>query len=197
MITTYLHGSAKFAFARSCRALYHRLRPVILQFNVEYQNSNLLGLAAKVDDVGLTELLLHHGANVNAFFRGKTPVMRAIKYSSSAVLKILLESPGQDINVQNRQQRGALWSAITYKSCSTLRRVLEKPDCKVDLRHQYGQTALHLAVWWGRIGLAQLLLSKGSDPYADDDSGSSPWAWACRFNRPSMKAVFLKEQQYV
>jgi ankyrin repeat protein len=111
---------------------------VVIQFNIEYQNSNLLGLAAKDDNVGFALLLLHHGANVNAFFRGRTPVMRALKYSSSAVLKLLLESPRLDINIQNRERESALWCAVTYGSCSMLRPILELPDCAVNLRHQRG-----------------------------------------------------------
>jgi ankyrin repeat protein len=103
-------------------------------------------------------MLLHHGANVNAFFRGRTPVMRALKYSSSAVLKLLLESPRLDIDIQNRDRESALWCAVTYGSFSTLRPILKPTDCAVDLRHQRGQTALHLALWWGKIGLAELLL---------------------------------------
>ncbi|CAI7600315.1 unnamed protein product [Penicillium pancosmium] len=159
-------------------------------------NSNLLGLAAKDDNVDLTLMLLYQGANVNAFFRRRTPVMRALIYSSSAVLKLLLKSSRLDINVQNREHESALWCAVKYGSCSTLRPILELTDCAVDLRHQRGQTALHLAVWWGKIGLAELLLSKGSDPYSPDEIGSSPWAWAARYNRPSMRAVFLKGQDY-
>jgi FOG: Ankyrin repeat len=196
MIAAHLDGSAKFALARSCRSLNHLLRTGILQFNIEHQNSNLLGLAAKDDNVVLTLMLLHQGANVNAFFRRRTPVMRALNYSSSAVLKFLLKSSGLNINVQNREHESALWCAVKYGSCSTLWAILELKDCAIDLRHQRGQTALHLAVWWGKIGLAELLLSKGSDPYLPDETGSSPWAWAARYNRPSMRAVFLNRQDY-
>jgi ankyrin repeat protein len=197
MIATYLHGSAKFALARSSRELYHLLRTTVLQFNIEYQNSNLLGLAAKDDNVDLTFMLLHHGANVNAFFRARTPVMRALKYSSSAVLKLLLETPRLYINIQNREQESALWFAVTYGSCSTLRALLELPGCAVNLRHRRGQTAFHFAVWWGRIGLVEALLSNGGDPYAYDVSGRSPWDWVFQYDRPSMKAVFSREKKYV
>jgi ankyrin repeat protein len=31
-----------------------------------------------------------HNANINAFYRGKTPLMRALKYSSAAVRELLL-----------------------------------------------------------------------------------------------------------
>ncbi|KAJ5240404.1 uncharacterized protein N7469_001995 [Penicillium citrinum] len=122
--------------------------------------------------------------------------MRAIKNSSPTVLTLLLNSPGLDINLQNREQESALWIAVQHGASSTLWRVLERVDCAVDLRHQRGQTALHLAVWWGRIGLAQLLLAKGSNPNANDDLGISPWVWASRINRPSMMALFQRQREY-
>lgn len=196
LIASYLHGSAKFALARSCITLYHQLRPVILKFNIDYQNSNLLGLAAKDDNIQLARLLLGYGANINVFFRGKTPVMRAIKNSSPNVLTFLLDSPGLDINIQNREQESALWFAVRHGGYAALWRVLEHVDCTVDLRHQRGQTALHLAVCWGRIGLAQLLLARGSDPNVDDDLGISPWVKANRISRPSMMAIFQKQPEY-
>ena len=122
--------------------------------------------------------------------------MRAIKNSSPTVLTLLLNSPGLDINLQNRKQESALWIAVRHGASSTLWRVLERVDCAVDLRHQRGQTALHLAVWWGRIGLAQLLLAKGSNPNANDDLGISPGVRASRINRPSMMALFQRQREY-
>ena len=153
-------------------------------------------MAAKNDNITLARWLLDYGANINAFFRGKTPVMRAIKHSSSTVLPLLLNSPGLDINLQNREQESALWIAVRHGASSTLWRILERVDCAVDLRHQRGQTALHLAVWWGRIGLAQLLLAKGSNPNANDDLGISPGVRASRINRPSMMALFQRQREY-
>ena len=189
MIATHLEGSAIFALARSCRNLYSRLQPAILKFNIQYQNSNLLHLAATTNNIALAEILLQYNANVNASFRGKTPLMRALKHSSIEVLKLLLEDPALEINIQNKAQESALWYAITYGTCSTALSVIERPNLSVDLPHRRDWTALHLAVWWGRIGLVRLLLSKGSDLYAKDDSGHSPWAWACRNNRPLMKRI--------
>ncbi|KAF9249646.1 hypothetical protein DTO006G1_6716 [Penicillium roqueforti] len=87
-IAAYLGGQELFAFAQSCQGLYSTLWPTVLTFNVKYQNSILLHLAAKPNDVSLAEALLHCHANVNAFFRGKTPIMRASEHSATKVLKL-------------------------------------------------------------------------------------------------------------
>ncbi|OGE46474.1 hypothetical protein PENARI_c238G04222, partial [Penicillium arizonense] len=152
--------------------------------------SNLLHLAVKYDNVGLAEALLQHNANINAFYRGKSPLMRALKYSSAAVRDLLLSREDLDINIQNQARESALWYAIHYGTFSTVKRVLEQPNVQVDVKHKHGRTALHLAVFAGRIGLVHLLLSSGSDPDLQDDSCHSPWDRARRFNRPAMEMIF-------
>ncbi|CAI7646031.1 unnamed protein product, partial [Penicillium manginii] len=147
------------------------------------------------NDIDLAERLLYRRADVNAFFRGKTPVMRALKYSSYDVLQLLLESPTLDINLQNQAQESALWYAVTYGTCSVVQSLLQVPRAQVDLPHRRGRTALHLAVWWGKTDLARLLLSSGGDHFTRDDFGKSPHAWAWRIGRPSMKWIFVGPQE--
>ncbi|KAJ5240609.1 uncharacterized protein N7469_002200 [Penicillium citrinum] len=190
-VAARLECNEVFALAGSCRNLYTRLQPPIVAANIQCHNSNLLGFAAMHNDRDLAESLLEHGANVNAFYQGKTPVMRALEYSSYDVLQLLLASSALDINLQNRAQESALWYAITYGTCAVLRSLLQVPNLKIDLPHRRGRTALHLAVWWGKTELAHLLLSSGSDPFFVDDCGKSPRAWAWRIGRPSMKWIFV------
>ncbi|CAG8093019.1 unnamed protein product [Penicillium nalgiovense] len=89
-IGSHLDGNALFALAKSCKDLDFRLQPSIWKYDIEFQNSNLLHLAVKYDNVCFAEALLQHNANINAFYRGKTPLMRALKYSSAAVRELLL-----------------------------------------------------------------------------------------------------------
>ncbi|KZN87774.1 Ankyrin-1 [Penicillium chrysogenum] len=175
-IVSRLDGGAVFALARSCTTLYLKLQPSTWKYNIKFQNSNLLHLAVKYDNVGLAEALLQYNANINAFYRGKTPLMRAFQYSSAAV-----------------PRDSALSYAIHYGTFSTIKSILEQPNVRVDVKHKNGRTALHLAVFAGRIGFVHLLLSSGSDPDLQDGPGHSPRAWACRFNRPAMKTVFFND----
>ena len=170
-----MDGSALFALAKSCKDLDFRLQPSIWKYNIKFQNSNLLHLAVKYDNIGLAEVLLRHNANINAFYRGKTPLMRALKYSSAAVRDLLLSRGDLDINIQNQARESALWYAVRYGTFSTVKRVLEQPKVQVDIKHKHGRTALHLAVFAGRIGFVHLLLPSGNDPNLQHDSGHSPW----------------------
>ncbi|KZN90087.1 Ankyrin repeat and protein kinase domain-containing protein [Penicillium chrysogenum] len=170
-IMSHLDGSALFALAKSCKDLDFRLQPSIWKYNIRFQNSNLLHLAVKYDNVGLADALLQHDANINAFYRGKTPLMRALKYSSAAVRELLLSHRDLDINIQNQARDSALSYAIHYGSSSIVKSVLEHRAASVDIKHKHGRTALHLAVFAGRIGFVKLLLLSGSDPNLEDDSG--------------------------
>ena len=190
---SYLDGSALFALAKSCKDFDFKLQPSIWKYNIKFQNSNLLHLVVKYDNVGLAEALLQHNANINAFYRGKTPLMRALKYSSVAVRDLLLSRGDLDINIQNQARESALWYAVRYGNLSAVKSVLNQPNVQVDVKHKHGRTALHLAVFAGRIGFVHLLLSSGSDPDLQDDSGHSPWDWACRFNRPVMEMIFSND----
>ncbi|KAJ5283274.1 hypothetical protein N7505_001254 [Penicillium chrysogenum] len=134
--------------------------------------------------------MLQHNANINASYRGKTPLMRALKYSSAAVRELLLCRRGLHINIQNQAHDSALSYAIHYGSSSIVKSVLEHHAARVDIKHRHGRTALHLAVFAGRIGSVQLLLFSGSDSNLEDDPGQTAWSWACRINRPVMKIMF-------
>ncbi|CRL31337.1 Cyclin-like F-box [Penicillium camemberti] len=168
-IVSYLNGSAIFSLARSCTILYSRLQPSIWKYNVKFQNSNLLHLAAKTGNVRFAEALLRHNANINAFYRGKTPLMRALQYPSTAVRELLLSHRELDINLQNQARDSALWYAIHYGNSSIVKSMLDHPASRANIKHKHGRTALHLAVFAGRIG------------------------FACHFNRPVMKAMFQHE----
>jgi ankyrin repeat protein len=105
------------------------------------------------------------------------------------VRELLLNRRELEINIQNKAHDSALSYAIHYETYSTAKRVLEQPNVRVDVKHRYDRTALHLAVFAGRIGFVHPLLSSGSDPDLQDDSGHSPWDWARRFNRPVMEMI--------
>ncbi|CAG8906384.1 unnamed protein product [Penicillium salamii] len=142
-------------------------------------NELLLWIVFKDDNVNLAAVLLQHNANINAFYRGKTPLMRAFQYSSAAMRELLLNRRELDLNIHNQARETALWYAIHYGNYSMVQRLLE--------------TALHLAVFTGRIEFVHLLLSRGSNPDLQDDSGDSPWAWARQFNRPVMKMILSND----
>ncbi|CAG7970392.1 unnamed protein product [Penicillium salamii] len=175
-IVSHLDSSALFALTRSYKDLDFRLQPNIWKYNIKFQNSNLLHLAVKDNNIDLTTTLLQHNANINTFYRKKTPLMRIFQYSSVAMRKLLLNRRELDINIHNQARETALWYAIHYGNYSMVKRLLKQPKVRVNIKHKHSRTALHLVVFAGRIEFVHLLLSRGSNPDLQDDSGDSPWA---------------------
>jgi ankyrin repeat protein len=101
MIAAGLDGKAIIALRESCSNLHNRLQRTFLEFNIEHQNSNLLHLAAETNNRSLAKAMLRCHADVNAFFRGKTPIMRALKSGATDVLRALLRTPGVCHQVQH------------------------------------------------------------------------------------------------
>ncbi|KAJ5982125.1 hypothetical protein N7451_012225 [Penicillium sp. IBT 35674x] len=64
--------------------------------------------------------MLDYHAAVKAIFRKKTPAMGALEHPSADVLRLLLRTPGVDINLQNEAQESASWYAIEYGTCRTV-----------------------------------------------------------------------------
>ena len=88
-----------------------------------------------------------------------------------------------------------MWYAVHYGIYYTVKPALELHNVRVDLKHKHGQTALYPAAFAGKIGFVHLLLSSGSGPDLQHDSGHSPWDWARRFNRPVMEIFFFQTIQ--
>lgn len=177
--------------AASCSDLFSSLRPSTLKLNIKYRNSNLLHLAAKDNNCALFQALISHGANINALFRRETVLMRAIKYSSADVIKLLIKRPDLKVDLRNSKQEDALLYTAKYGTHHIAKDVLERPG--FDINAQYGSTGtvLYVAVFWGRIDVAQLLLLHGANPDIKDFAGYSPRDRASHSNQQSMVNLMM------
>ncbi|KAJ5460995.1 uncharacterized protein N7458_002547 [Penicillium daleae] len=190
LIVFYLDVEDVTSLTRSSVQLFSKLRLFTLRLNIKYRNSNLLHLAAKCNNRLLFQDLINHGANINSFYRGETVLMRAIKHSSVAVIKLLYKQPNLDTRLKNSKQKDALWYVVRYAGFSIAKNLLEKVlhQSGLALHKQYGQagTALHLAVFWGRIGIARMLLLRGANLDIKNYVGHSPRDLAIQANRAPM-----------
>ncbi|UKZ75097.1 hypothetical protein TrVFT333_002769 [Trichoderma virens FT-333] len=67
---------------------------------------------------------------------------------------------------------------------------LAEPNPKVG-----NQTVLHIATYWGRKIITQLLLDSGADMNVQDDEGESPLQLSIRMGDPEIVQLFLKRQK--
>jgi 2C-methyl-D-erythritol 2,4-cyclodiphosphate synthase len=84
-----------------------------IQYYLPKQSSTTLG--GENNDFILAEALLHCHSNVDAFFRGKRPIMKALEHSATKVLKILLQAPKVDIKVQTKLKCALVKTGSWYR----------------------------------------------------------------------------------
>jgi hypothetical protein len=164
------------SLSRSRRDLYCWLRPRILNYNIQLQNSNILHLTTRNNDYARAELMLLYGANANTFLRGKTPLMRAIQYGSSDVLELLLSHKNIDLRMQNRERESVLTYAMKYGSSAGKRKLVKtQPGTKI--RHEHDRGVLPNTTCKGRIGFFRWLWSMCNDLRVEVARGYGVKGW--------------------
>lgn len=96
--------------------------------DVNYKNAigePLLMTAVVRGHQEMVELLLRHGANVNATQAGQTSLMRAIHKGFTDIALLLMES-GADIHMKDFGKRTALWFAAKLGNATLVKALTEK-----------------------------------------------------------------------
>jgi ankyrin repeat protein len=170
--------------------------------NVNIKNSSgatPLHEAARSGKVSIMQLIIKSGAEVNAQDASGNSVLHIAVPAEShqAVIKLLLDN-GANPNLRDDHGDTPLHVLVSLnRKPETVRTLL---DGKVDnnivdisARNVTGQTPLYLAVHESRIELIPLLLSRGSDIFAADNSGVTPFDYAMRLKGPVLDALITPE----
>jgi ankyrin repeat protein len=109
-----------------------------------------------------------------------------------AVVRLLLEEKGADIEMKDNLGYTALVWASSEGHISTVQQLLEK-DAEIEAVDKvYGQTPLSWAAENGHEAVVQLLLEKGADIESKDASGFTPLLWAAYNGRKAVVQLLLK-----
>lgn len=154
--------------------------------------------AVKNRNVEMIKLFIAHGADINIFGYGETPLQVAIKKygfekkernALMPVIKTLIEL-GADVNIFGYERHGPPIMDAIFDFNSTdggeLLNLLIKAGAKVNIQTKNGRTALHTAVptdddfySYARrnsmLGYIKILLDAGANPNIKDNSGESPF----------------------
>jgi len=101
---------------------------------------------------------------------GSTALHRESEYGDVEKVGSLLEQPGIDVNVKNKDGRTTLIIASRCGRTKIVAMLLEK-GADVDAKDNNGKTALMQASTSGRTEIVQMLLNKGADVNAKDNMG--------------------------
>ncbi|KAJ7263405.1 ankyrin repeat-containing domain protein [Mycena rebaudengoi] len=112
------------------------------------------------------QLLLEHGAEVNAGGGEDSALQSASKNGHEAIVKLLLEH-GAAVNTQNREY-GSVLQAASRKGHEAIVKLLLEHGADVDARGEKGLNALELASDMGHEAIVKLLLDHGAHVNAAD-----------------------------
>ncbi|KAF3912191.1 Ankyrin-2 [Orbilia brochopaga] len=172
-----LHGAARDRRADITEALCASEIPVDMR---DRASQTPLHVAAMQGDIASMEVLLKHGANINAIdSRGRTPLFRTVKRHNYQACKFLLEK-GADPNVMSKHQQTALYRSIRAGRVDFVKLLLSKREdnpVTLNLHHKGGWTELHCAYLSGEI--TKLLLDAGANPNEINAYGTNPMFIAC------------------
>lgn len=141
----------------------------------------------------LVQLLVRHGADVNARdFADNTPLHAAAQAGKADIVKFLLERKA-DPNVPNRQRVTPLLHAASSGSFLATEALLQS-GADVKAADNMGENALHRAASGGHLDLIKLLLERGLDVNGRDHQRQTPLYQAAQQGRTEAVKFLLSRQ---
>jgi len=152
---------------------------------------NALHVAVRRGTLEIIELLLQHGANINARDQdGRTPLALATILGKTEVVRLLIRNEA-DVNTVN--VRGN--TPLIHSRCTEISRLLLEAGATATIEHLSNHAelgnALHVAVRRGTLEIVELLLQHGANINARDQDGRTPLTLAIRHKNRKTKNLLL------
>ncbi len=182
------------SLAMTNRQLYHILLPILYNFNVRQQNSSALTWLAERGKPGIAETFIReYEADVNAIHEHDTPLIRAAKYGSSSVVRVLVRARNIDINFRNHKMETALWCAANQGHTAVVDELIGEKDIEIDCQDAvFRQTPLVTAAVNGHADIARRILATGqADINKRDKLGRTPIFLAMLFQNEEIAKDML------
>ncbi|MGA2869118.1 MAG: ankyrin repeat domain-containing protein, partial [Verrucomicrobiota bacterium] len=166
----------------------------LLDHGADVNASGSLALfdATEVGNRAMVELLLSHGAQVNAHSfdnESETPLHIAVAHGFQAVVEVLLANKA-DVNAQNRSGKPPLYLAAHGGDPKIVSLLLDQ-KADVNLADGTGATPLFAAVTEKHPEIVKLLLTAGAQINVQDDAGRTPSSNAAGNDSPEILKMLL------
>lgn len=135
-----------------------------------------LWCAAVCGHLGVLELLLKRGANVNGCSNSGSTAVRSACYKNRLNVVRFLVDQGADIHRANHDGGTCLINAVTSVA---LCQYLIGQGAKLNAKDVNGMTALHCAIDRVQLETVRLLIRSGADPFAKCAQGNDALTLAC------------------
>ena len=165
--------------------------------NINIKNSSgatPLHEAVRLGKISVIQLVIKGGADINAQDAKGNSVLHiaAPPQEHQAIIKLLLEQKA-DPNLRDDHGDSPLHVLISINRKPEVVKTLLSGDVDISARNVTGQTPLYLAVQESRIDLIPLLLSRGADIFAADNSGVTPFDYAMKVRGPVLDSLITAE----
>jgi len=139
--------------------------------------------AVRVGNIDIITMLIDNGADVNSRdARGNTPLHTGIPSGVYKEVVSLLLARGADPNIRDEHGDTPLHIAVTLNRNEEGVQALLSNGADVHIRNISGKTPLYIAVQDHRTALIPILLTSGSEIFAADNSGTTPFDISARAN---------------
>lgn len=195
--TRRIEGLAPLHYA--AREGYEGLISFLIEKKADVNIKNASGAtplheAARSGNIRVMEMILNQGADVNALdAKGNSPMHIGIPAHNHREAISLFLSRGADPNIRDEHGESPLHIVITLNRDANVAQTLLSGGADVSIRNIDGKTPLYLAVQENRVSIIPLLLSYGSDIFAADNSGITPFDRAVRKKGPALTALITPE----
>jgi ankyrin repeat protein len=153
--------------------------------------------------INLIELLLQHGADVNArasgTFCNMGPLHIAAAIEMPAMVEVLLRQTGLDVNILGHYGRSALHEAFytsqTHPEVSEeLVYALLDAQANVNMQDVDGKTPLMLAARHGSMPLVRQMMERGADVTLTDNVGNAVYDYAVMGNQHAVYTFITRRE---
>jgi ankyrin repeat protein len=150
--------------------------------------------AVRSGKVNVIRHIIRGGADINAQDAKGNSVLHIAAPAEDhlAVVKLLMEN-GVNPNLRDDHGDSPLHVLVSLNRKPEVVQALLAGNVDVSIRNITGQTPLYLAVQENRLALVTLLLSHGSDIFAADNSGVTPFDYAMKLKGPVLDALITPE----
>jgi ankyrin repeat protein len=150
--------------------------------------------AARSGNLRIMEMILDNGAEINAQdAKGNSVLHIGIPPTVHREAAVLFLSRGINPNLRDVHGESPIHIAITLNRDPDLLQTLLGGGADVSIRNIDGKTPLYLAIQENRINAIGPLLAYGSDIFAADNGGITPFDWALRENSPILTTLITPE----
>lgn len=144
-----------------------------VDINSDCFEKNPLAAAAEIGRADTIQILIDHGADVNAPNASKkTPLMYAVKNDHKDAVQVLIDNAA---NIQAKDINGSTVLHYCMRSDdSVIADLLVNHGVDVNERDNFGYTALHDAARSGNEGLCEFLINRGAEVNVKGMNGLTP-----------------------